>query len=112
MAVEQTAALAARFDRMLRELRIESKPTLSQSLVLDEIVRMRRKGLSHHAIATALNEAGWPTARGGNWYGATVRDLLIQHGPDRLAREATKSSVAAEIIDGIDRLIAERQAGR
>jgi DNA invertase Pin-like site-specific DNA recombinase len=36
----------------------------------------QRKGMSLRAMAEELNRLGMPTARGGNWYAATVRNAL------------------------------------
>lgn len=46
--------------------------------VMAEMVAMREKGMSYHAIATDLNDRMIPTALGGEkWHGSTVRKALM-----------------------------------
>jgi DNA invertase Pin-like site-specific DNA recombinase len=53
------------------------------------IVAMREDGLSLHAIAVKLTADGVPTARGGQWWPATVRRVLRGVELDRVAGTAT-----------------------
>ena len=45
--------------------------------VVRQILRWRKKGLSYAKIATALNEKGSKTKRGGKWYPSTVRNVAL-----------------------------------
>ena len=44
--------------------------------VVQLIKKRREDGESLRAIASALNEEGVPTKRGGAWYASTVRNAL------------------------------------
>ncbi|MES2148969.1 MAG: recombinase family protein [Pseudomonadota bacterium] len=41
------------------------------------IAALRAKGQSYSAIAAQLNERGYASLRGGRWFGASVRQTLI-----------------------------------
>lgn len=48
--------------------------------VLPVVRQIQAAGItSLHGIADALNARGIHTARGGQWYGTTVRNLLVRH---------------------------------
>jgi DNA invertase Pin-like site-specific DNA recombinase len=47
--------------------------------VIAQIVHMRSSGDSYNGIARELTLMGLPTARGGKWHAATIRDIL--HSP-------------------------------
>ena len=47
--------------------------------VIAQIVEMRGSGDSYNGIARELTLRGVPTARGGKWHAATIRDIL--HSP-------------------------------
>lgn len=44
------------------------------------ILDLRAEGLTLQAIADTLTAEGRPTKRGGNWYPATVRNVLVREG--------------------------------
>jgi site-specific DNA recombinase len=45
--------------------------------VLAHIRRLRARGKSYQAIATALNRSGTPAKRGGAWHAASIRSVLL-----------------------------------
>lgn len=49
------------------------------------VLAMREDGLSMARIAALLNAEGVPTARGGKWYGSTVRAMLTSETAKALA---------------------------
>lgn len=51
--------------------------------VIDE---MRGHGMTFRAIATRLNQMRVPTARGGQWHAATVRNTLQRNGAQKESR--------------------------
>ena len=42
--------------------------------------RQPKQPTSYHAIAEALNARGVRTARGGDWYSGTVRNVMLRDG--------------------------------
>ncbi len=54
---------------------ILGRPVSISAEVADRIVALRESGSTWKQVADALNEAGVPTARGGQWRGSTVRDV-------------------------------------
>ena len=47
---------------------------------------------SIRGTARAMNEEGWPTARGGNWHPSTIRSILQSHRLDREAEAARETA--------------------
>ena len=53
------------------------RPSKLTPVVRRRIARLRKQGLSFHAIADRLNESGTPTGHGGDrWYASSVRAVL------------------------------------
>jgi DNA invertase Pin-like site-specific DNA recombinase len=55
--------------------RLELDP--DRAAVLERMQQARADGMSYSALAAALNSAGIPSARGGRWYAASVRSVLM-----------------------------------
>lgn len=56
-----------------------AKADAHADLVMGAVLRLRREGVTSLAgLAKALNERGVKTARGGDWYATTVRNLLAR----------------------------------
>jgi DNA invertase Pin-like site-specific DNA recombinase len=53
-----------------------------ESEIIRRMAKMRKRGKSYRAIATALNDEGVPTKQGKHWYASTVRYILTQRGKD------------------------------
>jgi DNA invertase Pin-like site-specific DNA recombinase len=66
-------------------------PVTTPAATRAQIVALAATGLSHAAIARALNEAGTPTASGGTWHRSGVRRVLRSHALDLAAAEARTS---------------------
>lgn len=64
----------------LQHLKAEGKPycrpVIRDAEILPRIKAMQAAGLGLRAIARALNGLGIQTARGGEWYASTVRQIL------------------------------------
>jgi hypothetical protein len=79
--------------------------------VLPVIEDIRTAGISSlKGIAAELNSRGILTARGGQWYAATVRNLLARSsGLAGIARARTKGTRSGKAL-GAPKLSAEREA--
>jgi DNA invertase Pin-like site-specific DNA recombinase len=55
--------------------------------VLPVIRSLQGQGLSLHGIAKALNQRGIKTARDGQWYATTVRNILARDSASQVAAE-------------------------
>ncbi|MDP9458959.1 MAG: recombinase family protein [Actinomycetota bacterium] len=66
-------------------------PITTPAAVREQIVALAATGLSHAAIARALNAEGVPTASGGTWHRSGVRRVLRSHALDLAAAEARTS---------------------
>jgi DNA invertase Pin-like site-specific DNA recombinase len=55
--------------------------------VLPVVRSLQGQGLSLHGIAKALNGRGIKTARGGQWYATTVRNILARDSASKVAAE-------------------------
>lgn len=58
---------------------IAKKADEAAELVGARIESMRERKITFAAIAAAFNEEGVPTARGGEWYGTTVRNYYKRY---------------------------------
>lgn len=75
--------------------------------VRERIALERAEGRSFQAIADGLTADGIPTARGGRWYSATVRAVLLSVGYDIEAKVAR----AGQFVPQAEQYLAHR-AGR
>jgi hypothetical protein len=57
-----------------------ARSAAEQRKLLTAIRRHRAAGLGWWGVAAKLNEAGFTAARGGQWYGPTVRQLALREG--------------------------------
>lgn len=64
-------------------------PSALPAEVIERVVELRAAGTSIRGIAQAMNDAGIPTARGGEWRGSTVQSVLAT--AEYVAELATRS---------------------
>ena len=75
MAKERGVKLGtARPEAKKRVAAIKASADAFAKKVIDTIVSLRKDNKTYAEIAFELNKLGVPTARGGNWYGTTVRN--------------------------------------
>ena len=75
MAKERGVKLGtARPEAKKRVAAIKASADAFAKKVIDTIVSLRKDNKTYAEIAFELNKLGGPTARGGNWYGTTVRN--------------------------------------
>ena len=75
MAKERGVRLGtARPEAKKRVAAIKASADAFAKKVIDTIVSLRKDNKTYAEIAFELNKLGVPTARGGNWYGTTVRN--------------------------------------
>ncbi|MGW4479401.1 recombinase family protein [Rhodococcus triatomae] len=85
VAAEERRKISERTREGMRRAKAQGKqvarPSRISEVVVEEIVSMRREGLSAKAIAEILTDAGIPTPGGGErWYDSAIRRVFAREG--------------------------------
>ncbi|MDD9898665.1 MAG: 30S ribosome-binding factor RbfA [Candidatus Melainabacteria bacterium] len=102
--IQQGAIKDDRLDQFVSIVDVDLNPSLSSAKVFYSVMDSSDEGLGHVGTQAALNESA------GSIRGVVARKLNLKYAPKLIFVEAASLSKAVEMVDLIDRTVAEDES--